>query len=75
MSKIAIFLINFYQKYISRDTGLFKSNRPTCAFYPTCSQYSKEAYQKFNFFKASFLTIKRILRCHPWQKNNFDPLP
>jgi putative membrane protein insertion efficiency factor len=75
MSKIVIWLINQYQKFISPDTGLVRSKNPTCAFYPTCSQYSKEAYQKYGFLKASSLTAKRILRCHPWQKNHFDPLP
>ena len=75
MSKIMVFLINFYQKYISRDTGIFKKSTPTCGFYPTCSQYSKEAYIKYGFLKASYLTVRRILRCHPWQKEHFDPLP
>jgi len=75
MSKIMIFLINIYQKYISPDTGIFKKKHPTCVFFPSCSEYGKQAYVKYGFFKGSFLTIKRIFRCHPWQKNNFDPLP
>lgn len=64
-----------YQKYISPDTGLIRTKTPTCVFYPTCSEYAKLAYEKFNFFKASLISVKRILRCHPWQKNHFDPLP
>lgn len=62
-------LINFYQKFISPIKG------KTCVFYPTCSEYSKQAFIKYGFLKGSFLTIRRILRCHPFQKNNIDPLP
>lgn len=75
MSKVIIWLINQYQKYVSPDTGLFRAKRPVCVFYPTCSQYAKDAFIKYNLLKATMLSIKRILRCHPWQKNHFDPLP
>ncbi len=74
MSKIAIKFINFYQKYISQDTGIFSRGRPVCVFYPTCSEYSKQALLKYGFLKGMFFSIKRILRCHPWQKEHFDPL-
>jgi len=72
MKRILLFLINFYQKTISPDHGLVK--RPTCVFYPTCSEYSKLAITKYGGVKGLYLTIKRILRCHPWQKNHLDPL-
>lgn len=62
-------LINFYQKY----SPFFK--RPSCVFYPTCSQYSKEAIQKHGILKGFYLTGCRILRCHPWQKNHIDLVP
>lgn len=62
-------LIKFYQKYISSLTG------PHCRFTPTCSQYAYMAYEKYGFFKASYLTIKRILRCNPLCKGGYDPLP
>lgn len=75
MSKIIVYLIELYQKYLSPDSGVFKSRTPVCVFYPTCSQYAKEAYKKYGFLKGSYFSIKRILRCHPWQKKNFDPLP
>jgi putative membrane protein insertion efficiency factor len=75
ITKFIIGLINFYQKYLSRDTGFFKSKTPTCLFYPTCSEYTKQALQKYGLFKGLFLGFKRISRCHPWHKgNNFDPL-
>ena len=66
--KIAIYLINFYQKYISPNT---KSH---CKYFPTCSEYSKQAYEKYGFFKGTFLTIKRIIKCNPFSKGGVDLL-
>jgi putative membrane protein insertion efficiency factor len=43
-------------------------------FIPTCSQYTKEAIEKYGSLSGIFLGIKRIIRCHPWQKNRYDPL-
>ena len=43
-------------------------------FYPTCSAYTKEAIIKYGAWKGSYLGLSRILRCHPWQKNYFDPV-
>jgi hypothetical protein len=75
MRKIAVSLINFYQKYLSLDTGVFSLKKgTTCVFYPTCSEYMKEAILKYGVAKGLFLGGKRILRCHPWQKNHIDPL-
>ncbi len=77
--KIINIIIDFYQKYISPDTGIPHKigliNRPVCVFTPTCSEYTRIAIIKYGFIKGSFLGIKRILRCHPWQKNHFDPVP
>ncbi len=70
MKKIAILLIKFYQKFISK----YILTRKNCRFYPTCSEYSLQAYEKYGFFKASYLTIKRILRCNPLNKGGYDPL-
>lgn len=58
----------------------YQSNKPSgtparCVHYPTCSNYSIECYEKFNFFKATFLTIKRILFCTPLNKKFYDPVP
>lgn len=66
--KIIIFLIDFYQKYIR----IYK--KPSCVFYPSCSTYSKQAFLKYGFFKGFYLSFKRVLRCHPWQKNQIDNL-
>ncbi|MCL1827566.1 MAG: membrane protein insertion efficiency factor YidD [Candidatus Cloacimonetes bacterium] len=61
-------MINFYQKCISPYLP------PSCRFTPTCSNYSKEAFMKYNFFKALYLTIKRILKCNPFHPGGYDPL-
>ena len=68
LSKVCIYLIRFYQKYISPLKG------PTCRFYPTCSQYAIEAFKKYGVIKGMFLTIKRILKCHPFHPGGYDPL-
>ena len=69
MKKIAIKTIQFYQKHISPTLG---SN---CKYSPTCSHYAISAYEKHNFFKATGLTIWRILRCNPFSKGGYDPVP
>ncbi|MEO0280763.1 MAG: membrane protein insertion efficiency factor YidD [candidate division WOR-3 bacterium] len=68
MNRIFIYFIKIYKRFIS---PMFP---PTCRFTPTCSEYSLQAYQKYNFIKASFLTIRRILRCNPFSKGGYDPL-
>ena len=70
MAKICIFLIELYRKYISRYT------RPTCRFSPTCSTYAMESYKRFGFFLGTYLTVKRLLKCHPFYKGEyFDNVP
>lgn len=62
-------LIRWYQKKISSN------KEPRCRHTPTCSNYALTAYERFNFFKASFLTTKRILTCNPLFKGKYDPVP
>jgi len=69
MKSLLIQLIRFYQKFISPMMP------PTCRFQPTCSQYGIEAIQHHGIIKGTWLTIKRILRCHPFSKGGFDPVP
>ena len=68
MSRLMMFLIKGYQKYISPMIG------PHCRFIPTCSEYSYQAFSKYGFFKGAYLSIKRILRCHPFCRGGYDPL-
>lgn len=70
MKKLVIFLINLYRKYLSP-----LKRRPTCIYTPTCSQYAVEALEKYGFLKGSFLAVRRILRCHPFAKGGYDPVP
>ncbi len=70
MKNICIALIKFYQKFISPLKG-----QGTCKYYPTCSEYAVQAYQKYGFFKGTALTVWRILRCNPFSKGGYDPLP
>ncbi len=65
---IAIYLIKFYRKFISPLTP------PSCRFYPTCSAYALEAVKKYGFFKGGFMSVKRVLRCHPFSKGGYDPV-
>jgi uncharacterized protein len=69
MKHIFIFIIKLYQILISPFLG------DNCRFTPSCSQYTIEAIKKYGIFKGSFLSIKRILKCHPFHKGGHDPLP
>ncbi|SEB14045.1 hypothetical protein SAMN05421743_11973 [Thalassobacillus cyri] len=69
MNYIFIGLIRFYQKVIS------PIKPPTCRFYPTCSQYGLEAFQRFGFLKGFYLTVVRIAKCQPFHPGGFDPVP
>ena len=69
MKKIFIGLIRGYQRFIS---PLFP---PSCRYYPTCSNYSVHAIQKHGAIKGSIMGISRILRCHPFVKGGYDPVP
>lgn len=68
LKKILINLINFYRKYIS------PLKPPTCRFVPTCSQYALDAISKYGALKGGYMAIKRILRCHPFNKGGYDPV-
>lgn len=68
LNRLFILIIDFYRKFIS---PAFPS---VCRFYPTCSEYSREAFLKYHFFKAFFLSVTRILRCNPFFKGGYDPL-
>ena len=69
ISRLLILPIRFYQRFIS---PLFP---PVCRFTPSCSQYAVEALAKHGPLKGTWLAIKRILRCNPWSKGGFDPVP
>lgn len=68
MKIIFIAIIKFYRKYIS------PYKKPCCRFYPTCSQYALEAFTKYGCIKGGYLSVKRILKCHPFHEGGYDPL-
>ena len=69
MKKVLLALIRFYQKHIS---PCFPAR---CRFIPTCSQYALEAIEKYGALKGGWMALKRILRCHPFHKGGYDPVP
>jgi uncharacterized protein len=69
MRTVILALIRFYQRFISPLLG---SN---CRFYPTCSHYTYDAIAKFGVLQGSWLGLKRIIRCHPWNPGGYDPVP
>ena len=64
-------MIEKYQKLIS---PWLKNKNIDCKFYPTCSEYTKQAIEKYGAIKGLFLGIKRIFRCNPFSKGGYDPL-
>jgi putative membrane protein insertion efficiency factor len=75
--KIVIQLISLYQKTLSPDHGLmrFVFRGGVCRFRPTCSEYTKEAVERFGVLKGLYLGTKRVGRCHPFHQGGFDPVP
>ena len=69
MKRILIRLIRFYQKHLSP----LKSTK--CPYYPTCSNYGLEAIEKYGALKGGLLAIWRILRCNPFSKGGYAPVP
>ncbi|MCI1959966.1 MAG: membrane protein insertion efficiency factor YidD [Clostridia bacterium] len=67
--KIMLSLIRFYQLAIS------PYHKPCCRFTPTCSRYAYEAIIKYGALKGGYLALKRILRCNPFCKGGYDPVP
>lgn len=68
MSKILIFFINIYRKFIS------PMKKPCCRFYPSCSQYAIDALKKYGFLKGGAMAVWRLLRCNPFNPGGYDPV-
>lgn len=69
MKKLFIFIIKFYRKYISP----MKSTK--CPYIPSCSEYGMEAIKKYGALKGGALALWRIIRCNPFSKGGYDPVP
>jgi len=69
MKRILISFVLFYRRRIS------PFSIPRCRYIPTCSAYALEALEKYGAAKGSWLALKRVLRCHPFRKGGYDPVP
>ena len=69
MKYVFIWLIGIYRKFIS------PLKPPSCRFSPTCSEYAIEAFRERGFFVGFYLSVRRILRCNPFCKCGYDPVP
>ncbi len=69
LSFVPLIIIKGYRYFISPLLG------NNCRFYPSCSHYAEEAYQRFGLIKGTWLSIRRLLKCHPWNKGGIDLVP
>lgn len=69
IAKVMLGLIRFYRYTLSFWVGQH------CRFYPSCSAYAESAIENYGCFQGGWLTLKRLLRCHPWHRGGEDPLP
>ena len=69
MTRLLVLLLRFYQRWISPALG------PRCRFAPSCSQYAVDALREHGLLRGSWLTLRRVGRCHPWNPGGHDPVP
>ena len=69
MKQILLRVIRFYQRAVS---PLFP---PRCRYIPTCSEYALQAVEKYGPLRGGFLALRRLLRCNPFHKGGYDPVP
>jgi putative membrane protein insertion efficiency factor len=69
MKTLLLLILRGYQYAISPLLG------PHCRFYPSCSHYACEAVHRHGALKGSWLTLRRLGRCHPYHPGGFDPVP
>lgn len=71
MKRIFIYLIKLYKRFIS---PIFEYFGIQCKYYPTCSEYTRQAIERYGSVKGLLLGIKRLLKCNPFSKGGYDPL-
>ena len=67
--RFLLWLVRLYR------AGISPAHPPCCRFIPTCSQYALEAIEKYGALKGGYLALRRILRCNPFHKGGYDPVP
>jgi len=78
VKNLFLLIIRFYQKAKFFHLPIFKTlylSDACCRFKPTCSEYSFKAIKKYGIIRGCWLTLKRVIRCHPWNKGGFDQVP
>ncbi|MFA5515479.1 MAG: membrane protein insertion efficiency factor YidD [Desulfuromonadales bacterium] len=69
IEKTILICIDAYRYFISPLTP------PSCRFYPTCSNYARDAVRRFGPVTGSWMAVRRLCRCHPWHPGGYDPVP
>ena len=69
MKRVLMALVRAYRK------GISPLSPPKCRYFPTCSAYALEALEKHGALKGGWLAVRRVLRCHPFRKGGYDPVP
>lgn len=69
LQRVMLGAIRFYRKWLS------PLKPPSCRYVPTCSAYGLEAIQRYGPLRGGWMTLRRILRCHPFHKGGYDPVP
>ena len=70
MKRFLLFLIRFYRRELSR-----RKRKPSCRYIPTCSEYAVTAIERYGSWKGGRMAIWRIMRCNPFSKGGYDPVP
>ena len=69
MKRLLLLLVQFYRSWISPLLP------PSCRYYPTCSAYAMEAIERYGAWRGGWMALRRILRCHPFHRGGYDPVP